>query len=213
MWNATGIGFNRAQVETPREWSALWSPALSGRLTMLDDPEDVIGACLLKLRFPFDSIDPVQLQAARAQGIAQKRLLRAYINAEVKDQMIAGDVLAAQMWSITAASAMRGNEKIGFAYPAEGYPLYCDCAAILRESGRYELAHGFLDFLLRPNVAAANAKASDTATANGAAQALMPRDPVLYPPDEIYARGIWPPALPSAAQRYRDRLWTEIKAA
>jgi spermidine/putrescine-binding protein len=108
---------------------------------------------------------------------------------------------------------MRGNEKIGFAYPAEGYPLYCDCAAILRESGRYELAHGFLDFLLRPNVAAANAKASDTATANGAAQALMPRDPVLYPPDEIYARGIWPPALPSAAQRYRDRLWTEIKAA
>jgi spermidine/putrescine transport system substrate-binding protein len=108
---------------------------------------------------------------------------------------------------------MHADAKIGFAYPREGYPLYCDCAAILRETSRYELAHEFLDFLLRAQVAAANAKASDTATANGAAQALMPKDPVLYPPDEIYRRGTWPPALPSAAQRYRDRLWTEIKAA
>ena len=138
---------------------------------MLDDPEDVIGACLQKLRFPFDSIDPAQLQAARTQAIAQKRLLRAYLNAEVRDQLVAGDVLAAQLWSTTTAQAIHSDAKIGFAYPAEGYPLYCDCAAILRESGRYELAHEFLDFLLRPGVAAANAKASDTATANGAAQA------------------------------------------
>jgi spermidine/putrescine transport system substrate-binding protein len=213
MWNATGIGFNRDQVEQPSGWSTLWSSKLSGRITMLDDPEDVIGACLLKLGFPFDSTDAGQLQAARAQAIEQKRLLRAYINAEVKDQLVAGDVLAAQMWSITAASAIRGNGRIGFAYPGEGFPLYCDCAAILRESRRYDLAHEFLDFLLRPEVAAANARVADTATANGAALALLPRDPVLYPPDDIYARGVWPPALPSEAQRYRDRLWTEIKAA
>jgi spermidine/putrescine transport system substrate-binding protein len=213
MWNATGIAYNRMQVEAPREWSALWSPALSGRITMLDDPEDVIGACLQKLHFPFDSTDPAQLQAARAEAISQKRLLRAYLNAEVRDQLVAGDVLAAQLWSTTTSQAMHADPKIGFAYPNEGFPLYCDCVAILRESSRYELAHEFLDFLLRPNVAAANAKAADTATANGPAQALLPKDPVLYPPDDIYRRGVWPPALPSAAQRYRDRLWTEIKAA
>jgi spermidine/putrescine transport system substrate-binding protein len=213
MWNATGIAFNRTQVAEPHSWDTLWSATLSGRITMLDDPEDVIGACLQKLRFPFDSIDPAQLQAARGEAIRQKRLLRAYLNAEVRDQLVAGDVLAAQLWSTTAAQAMHADSKIGFAYPREGYPLYCDCAAVLRESGRYELAHEFLDFLLRAEVAAANAKASDTATANGAAQALLPKDPVLYPPDEIYRRGVWPPALPSEAQRYRDRLWTEIKAA
>jgi spermidine/putrescine transport system substrate-binding protein len=213
MWNATGIAFNRTQVEEPRQWGALWAPALKGRLTMLDDPEDVIGACLQKLGFPFASIDPIQLQAARAEAIRQKRLLRAYLNAEVRDQLVAGDVLAAQLWSTATSQAMHADAKIGFAYPGEGYPLYCDCAAILRETSRYELAHEFLDFLLRAQVAAANAKASDTATANGAAQVLMPRDPVLYPADEIYQRGVWPPALPSAAQRYRDRLWTEIKAS
>ena len=69
------------------------------------------------------------------------------------------------------------------------------------------------DFLLRPDVAAANARAAETATANGAARKMLPNDPVLYPTAEISARGVWPTALPSAAQRYRDRLWTEIKAA
>ena len=109
---------------------------------------------------------------------------------------------------------MRGDaSSLDFVYPEEGYPLYCDCASILRESSRYELAHEFLDFLLRPEIAAANARVADTATANGAAQKLLPKDGVLYPPDDVYARGVWPPALPAAAQRYRDRLWTEIKAA
>ena len=52
MWNATGIAYNKTQVPEPQGWSALWAARLKGRLTMLDDPEDVIGACLQKLRLP-----------------------------------------------------------------------------------------------------------------------------------------------------------------
>jgi spermidine/putrescine transport system substrate-binding protein len=213
MWNATGIVYNRAQAPPATGWSALWNPALRGRLTMLDDPEDAIGASLLKLRFPFTSTDNGQLDAARASLIDQKRLLRAYINAEVRDQLVAGDVMTAQLWSTTSAQAIHANPGLAFVYPAEGFPLYCDCAVILAESGRNELAHEFLNYLLRPHVAAANARAAETATANGAAQKLLPHDTVLYPAEADYVRGIWPAALPSAAQRYRDRLWTEIKAA
>lgn len=213
MWNATGIAYNGAQTPQPQGWAALWNPHLRGRMTMLDDPEDAIGACLLKLGYPFGSTDQRQLQKAKADAIAQKQLLRAYLNADVRDQLVSGDVIEAQLWSTTAAQAIHGNAKLGFAYPDEGYPLYCDCAAVLRESKRYELAHEFLEFLLRPDVAAANARVAETATANGVAQSMLPRDPVLYPPDDIYRRGIWPTALPSAAQRVRDRLWTEIKSA
>jgi spermidine/putrescine-binding protein len=213
MWNATGIAYNGAQTARPTAWAGLWNPDLRGRLTMLDDPEDVIGACLQKLGYPFGSTDDHQLQAAKAAAIAQKKFLRAYLNAEVRDQLVSGDVLAAQLWSTTAAQAIQGNAKLGFVYPTEGYPLYCDCAVILRESKRYALAQEFLEFLLLPDVAANNARVAETATANGAAQALLAHDPVLYPPDETYRRGVWPTALPSTAQRYRDRLWTEIKSA
>ena len=99
-----------------------------------------------------------------------------------------------QLWSTTAAQAIHGNANLRFVYPSEGFPLYCDCAVILRESARYELAHDFLEFLLHPDVAAANAGVAETATANGAAQ--VARDPVLFPPDEIYRR----PATSYAAQ-------------
>lgn len=215
MWNATGIVFNAAETPAPRDWAGLWNPALRGRMTMLDDAEDVIGACLQKRGYAFGSIDTVELQAARAEAISQKPLLRAYMNAEVRDQLVSGDVLAAQLWSTTAAQAMRAESKLQFVYPAGGYPLYCDCAVILRESSRQELAHEFLEFLLQPDVAAANARVAETATANGQAKPVenAARDPVLYPPDDVYSRGVWPSALPSGAQRYRDRLWTEIKSS
>ncbi len=211
MWNGTGIAYNGAQVSNIDSWGALWRDDLKGRLTMLDDPEDVLGACLLKLGLPFSSTEPAHLAKARAEAIAQKVNLRAYLNADVRDQLVSGDVLAAQLWSTTTAQARAGNPQLRFAWPSEGFPLYCDCAAILKESRHPELAHEFLDFLLRPEVAAANARVAATATANGVGQHSI--DPVLYPPDDIYARGFWPPPLPPAAQRLRDRIWTEIKSA
>ena len=214
MWNATGIVYNRKIAPPPAAWADLWNPELKARITMLDDPEDVLGICLQKIGLPFSSSKPADLYRAKAEAIAQKALLRAYLNAEVKDQLVAGDVLAAQLWSTTAAQAIHADAaKLSFAYPREGYPLYCDCAMILQESTRVELAHDFLDFLLQPEVAAANARVGETATTNAAARGLLPRDPVLYPTSAELARGVWPLALPSAAQRLRDRIWTEIKAA
>jgi spermidine/putrescine transport system substrate-binding protein len=217
MWNGTGVVYNKSLVPAPERWADLWSPKLKGRLTMLDDPEDMLGACLKKLSLSFNATDPAQLQSAEREAIAQKPLLRAYLNAEVRDQLVAGDVLAAQLWSTTAQQAIDAAPQLAFAYPAEGFPFYCDCAVILRESRRQELAHKFLDFLLRPSVSAQIVQATRTATANGAALGLLPEDtrnnPALYPGPEIFARGEWPHPVPNATQRLRDRIWTEIKSA
>ena len=219
MWNATGIAYDRSVGPAPTSWSDLWRPELKGRVTMLDDAEDVIGTCLLKIGARFDSTDAGQLAAARREAIAQKQVLRAYINAEVRDQLVSGDVLMAQLWSTTAESAIRGAVpgKLGFAFPREGFPVYCDNAAILRESRHVEAAHRFIDYLLRPKVNARIAIAAETATANAAARTLLPPDVAgsrtLYPDSETMKRAVWPPPLASAAQRYRDRIWTEIKSA
>jgi spermidine/putrescine transport system substrate-binding protein len=218
MWNATGIVYNTS-VAAPTSWADLWRSDVRGRVTMLDDVEDVIGACLLKLGYSFDSTDRAQLNAAREQAIEQKKSLRAYINAEVRDQLVAGDVLMAQLWSTTAETAIRGaaKGKLGFVYPKEGFPVYCDNAAILRESRHIDAAHQFIDYILRPPVSARIAIAADTATAGAAARALLPpqirESRTLYPDAGVMKRAVWPPPLPTAAQRYRDRIWTEIKSA
>ncbi|HEY2913277.1 MAG TPA: spermidine/putrescine ABC transporter substrate-binding protein [Candidatus Angelobacter sp.] len=217
MWFATGIVYHRQLQPAPTKWGDLWSLRLKNRLTMLDDPEDMIGACLKKLELPFSSTDPEELQRAKQEAIAQKPLLRAYLNAEVRDQLVSGDVLAAQLWSTTAQQAIDAAPNLAFVYPAEGFPFYCDCAVILKESSRTRLAHQFLDYLLRPKVSAAIADYTRTATANGAARGLLPpatRDnPTLYPTEAIYRKGEWPRTLPPAAQKLRDRIWTEIKSS
>ena len=73
------------------------------------------------------------------------------------------------------------------------------------------------DYILRPRVSAGIAQATLTATANGAARALLAEkirsSPALYPPPDVMQRGQWPGTLPAAAQRLRDRIWTEVKAA
>jgi spermidine/putrescine-binding protein len=184
---------------------------------MLDDLEDMLGACLKKLGLSFSATDPVELDRARQEAIAQKPIVRAYLNAEFRDQLVSGDVIAAQSWSTTAAQAMDANPRLAFVYPAEGFPFYCDTAVILRESRRRRLAHQFLDYLLRPVVSARIVDSSKTATANAAARNLLPdavrNHPALYPPPEVFERGEWPRTLPPACQRLRDRIWTEIKSA
>jgi len=217
MWFATGIVYNRDVRPAPTRWADLWDSRLKGRLTMLDDPEDMLGACLKKIGLSFSSTNPGELQRAKQEAIAQKPLVRAYLNAEVRDQLVSGDVLAAQLWATTAQQAIDAGQNLAFAYPEEGFPLYCDCAVILRESQRSRLAHQFLDYLLRPKVAAAAADYSRVATANGAGKDFLPEatrnSPTLYPPPSILERGEWPQTLPPDAQRLRDRIWTEIKAS
>jgi spermidine/putrescine transport system substrate-binding protein len=217
MVTAAGIAYNRKLIPPPRGWADMWDPRLRGRLTMLDDPFDTIGACLKKLGFSVNTTDAAQLGQAQAEAVRQKPLVRAYLNAEARDQLVSGDVLAAHMWNTTAQQAMDSSSEVGFVYPAEGYAVYPDAAVILRESSNPELAHKFINFLLRPDIAAANAVTARTTTTNAGARKLLPpefRDnQTLYPSPEVVARGEWAQTVEPATQRLRDRLWTEIKSA
>ncbi|MEO7145411.1 MAG: spermidine/putrescine ABC transporter substrate-binding protein [Bryobacteraceae bacterium] len=217
MHGSTGIVYRKKITPPITAWADLWSNRFQRGLTMLDDPAEVFGACLKKLGDSINATDARQLEAAKMEAIRQKPLLRAYLNAEVRDQLVAGDVIAAQLWATAAQQAIDAAPGLAFVHPSEGFPLYADAAAILRESGRKVLAHSFLNYLLRPEVAARAAEFTKTATANGAAERLLPalmrNNPALYPPPAVLARGEWFEPLPAKAQRLRDRLWTEIKSA
>lgn len=217
MVTAAGIAYNRKLSPPPRAWADMWDQKLRGRITMLDDPFDTLGACLKKLGLSINTSDAEQLRRAEAEAVRQKPLLRAYLNAEVRDQLVSGDVMAAHMWNTTAQQAIDSSPELGFVYPSEGYAVYPDCAVILRESTRPELAHKFIDFLLRPEIAAANALAARTTTTNRGAREILPPDfrdnSTLYPAPEIVARGEWAKTVDPASQRLRDRIWTEVKSS
>ncbi len=218
MWGATGILYQSNVKPSPGSYADLWEPRFQGKITMLDDPAEVIGACLQKLGYKLNSGDAKELSEAQRAAETQKKLLRAYVNEIVKDQLVAGELMASQVWRSTAMRAMEvAGSRLAFAYPKEGYAIYADNVAILRESRRNELAHAFLDYLTRPEVAASVAQAKLESTCNAQARALLPEEmrnhPVLYPDETTLARGEWFEPLSAQAQRLRDRIWTEIKAA
>ncbi len=217
MHSATGIIYSKAVSKPPTAWGDLWTDSYQKRVTMLDDPAEVFAACLKLMGCSINSGVGEQLRKARDLAVQQKPLLRAYLNEEVRDQVVAGDVLAAQMWAQVAQVAMDNSEHLAFAFPREGFAIYADNACILRESKHTELAYEFLNYLLRPSVAAAICEEMRTATANAAARALLPEqqrnNQVLYPSAETLKRGEWFKALPGKVQRIRDRYWTEVKAS
>jgi spermidine/putrescine transport system substrate-binding protein len=217
MHSATGILYSKSVSRPPLAWADLWTDSYSRRVTMLDDPAEVFGASLKLSGCSINSGDPAELARARDLAIKQKPLLRAYLSEEVRDQVVAGDVLVAQMWAQVAQVAMDNSENLAFSFPAEGFALYADNASILRESKHKDLAYEFVNYLLEPRVAANIATEMRTATANSAARALLPKaqqnNPVLYPTAGVLKRGEWFRALPVPVQRLRDRYWTEIKSA
>jgi len=217
MHSATGILYSRKVVKPPVAWADLWADVYQRRVTMLDDPAEVFAACLRRIGCSINSEDPDQLKKARDLAVRQKPLLRAYLNEEVRDQVVEGDVLVAQMWAQVAQVAMDNSADLAFSFPREGFALYADNASILRESRHRELAHEFLNYLLRPQTAAAICIEMRTATTNSVARQLLPigqRDnAVLYPTNEVLERGEWFKALSGKGQRIRDRYWTEIKSA
>jgi len=217
MHSATGIVYSQSVSRPPLSWADLWADSYSRRVTMLDDPAEVFAACLKQLPASINSGNDRELERARDLAIRQKPLLRAYLNEEVRDQVVAGDVLAAQMWAQVAQVAIDNAPNLAFAFPSEGFALYADSCSILRESKHQDLAYEFLNYLLRPAVAAAIANEMRSATCNAAARELLPetqrRNAVLYPHSDVLARGEWFRPLPTAVQRLRDRYWTEIKSS
>lgn len=216
MLGGAGIVHQKSVPAEEQSWNLLWREGLRGKGTMLDDPADTIGAALLKLGLPLNSTEPSALLAAKRELVTQKRMLRAYLNSEARQQLVAGDLLASHLWTTTSLLSMAESDALTYYYPREGFARYADCAVVLKESTRKDVAHAFLNFLLRPEIAAANAEETWTTTSNEAARPLLSdelRESVtLYPDAETLARGQWFSPMPPEAQRLRDRIWTEVKA-
>lgn len=211
QWGVTGIAWRRDRVaEAPVGWSVFRDRRWAGRMTMMDDGREVLGAMLKARGRSLNATDSAALTQARDDAVAAKALLRAFKSAQVKADLVAGDVWIAQMWNGDAAQAAREEPAIAFMVPPEGSTIWTDSMVLLANAPHPRAAHAFLDYCLRPEVGAANADASGYGTPNAAALARQQR-PVAFPSAEERARLEYPEDLGAASETW-DRLWTEVKA-
>ncbi len=212
QWGVTGIAWRRDLVDAPPDsWGVFLDPRWRGRTTMMDDSREVLGA-MLKLRGrSLNATDAAALGAARTDALVAKANLRAYKSAPVKSDLVAGDVWIAQLWNGDAAQAAVEEPAIGFVVPREGSAIWTDSAVLLASAPHPRAAHAFLDFCLRPDVAATIADATGYGSPNEAALVLQQR-PVPYPSEAERARLEYFADL-GAATEVVDRIWTEIRSA
>ena len=212
QWGTTGIAWREDLLpEPPEGWETFHDPGLAGKLTQLDDMRDAIGAWLRFRGRSLNSTDPAELDDARADAIRAKAHLKAYISAPVKAQLIAGDVWAAQLWNGDAAQARGEQPAITFTLPRQGSMIWLDSLMITRDAPHPRAAHEYINYVLRPEVAAAISVATDYGTPNEAAVPLL-EEPVAYPTAADLSRLEYAADLGRATALW-DRIWTEIKAA
>jgi spermidine/putrescine-binding protein len=212
QWGMTGIAWRTDLVpESPTSWKVFLDPRYRGKLTMLDDPRDVIGAFLKYRGHSLNSTDPSELEVARRDAVAAKANLKAYLSAPVKGQLIAGDVWMAQLWNGDAAQAAKEEPRISWVLPAEGSTLWIDSLVIPRSAPHPRAAHEFMNFILRPDIGAAISRTTGYGSPNRPAQALIEK-PVPYPSENELARLEIQEDLGRASEAW-DEVWTRIKTA
>jgi spermidine/putrescine-binding protein len=211
-----GIGYRRSKVGEVDSWAALWDPRWRGRVLMLDDPRETLGAALRRLGQSVNTSDEPTLREARRLLVEQKPLVRAYDSANFEDALLAGDVWLAQGWNGEFARVMDLEPDIAYVVPKEGSTTFLDSLAIPVGAPHPELAHAFLDFAMEAEVAAGICRSMRYTSPNRAAMALLPPEvrnhPAIFPPPEVLARVELLRDIGPATVLY-DRLWTEVKTA
>ncbi|HXY41536.1 MAG TPA: extracellular solute-binding protein, partial [Vicinamibacteria bacterium] len=211
-----GIGYRRSQVGEVDSWAALWDERFRGRILMLDDARETLGAALRRLGQSVNTTDDTVLRQAQQLLLRQKPLVRAYDSANFKDALLAGDVWLAQGWNGDFARVLDLDADLGYVVPKEGGTAFLDTLAIPRGAAHVELAHAFLDYVMEARVAAEICRTMRYTTPNRAAYELLPvdvrRNPAIFPGGDTRERAELIRDIGAATVLY-DRLWTEVKAA
>jgi len=221
LWGTTGIGYNdEAFDEPPDSWAYLFDRDLAseyaGSFTMLNDVREAMGAALKYLGYSLNSTDEEVLAEARDLLIEQKQWVHSYNAENYEDMLSANETVMAHSWSGDVFMVAEEDERIWYAIPEEGGVIWADNLCIPASSQKKHTAEVFINFMMRPDVAAANSNYTWYASPNKEATDLIDdeilEEPAIYPPDDVLEKLEWIEDVGEAAPIY-ERMWTEVKAA
>ena len=165
----TYTGFMYAKNKIPagadvESWAILGNPAFKGRISLLDDIREVIGAGLMYLGYSVNATDPKQIEAAVAQVLKWRANIRKFDAESYKTEVPSGATWIGHGYSTDTTQVIVGDEEagaparddIGFALPKEGYTIAFDEMVVAKDAKRKDLAYAFINYIYDGDVAAAN---------------------------------------------------------
>jgi spermidine/putrescine transport system substrate-binding protein len=145
-------------------WKVLENPAFKGRITLLDDIREVIGAGLMSLGYSINSTNPAEIDAAVVQALKWKTNSRKFDAESYKTEVAGGSTWIGHGYSTDATQVIVGDEDegmdprddIGFALPKEGFTIAFDEMVVAKDARRKDLAYAFINYIYEGEVAAVN---------------------------------------------------------
>ena len=233
FWGTTGYAWNAEMVrerlpDHPMDSAdIIFDPEVVSKLadcgvTLLDSPTDVIPMALAYLGRDPSAVDDENLAAAEEVMTAVRPYIRYYSNQKMGSDLPNKEVCVAMSWSgdyaTAAARAREAGIDIDLRYttPKEGSGLWVDGLYIPVDAPHKDNAYLFIDYMLRPDVAAESAIEVNYATPNGKSWPLIPReqfeDTAIYPDEEIWGRIYVVAPAPPVRERPRTRSFARAKS-
>lgn len=163
----TGFAYRKDKLPEgadPGTWAILGNSALKGRITLLDDIREVIGAGLMYLGYDINSENPAEIDAAVAKILEWRPNIRKFDAESYKTEVASGATFLGHGYSTDVTQVIVGDEEagaparddIGFALPKEGFTIAFDEMVLAAGSENEGLAYAFMNYLYDGAVAKAN---------------------------------------------------------
>ena len=232
MWGTTGFSYNVEMIrermpDAPVDSAAmLFDPEVVSKfadcgVSILDEPTDVIPMVMLYLGLDPNSIDPEDIAKAEAQLKSVRPYIRYFSSAKMLNDLPNGEICIAMSWSADYATAMNRAKEVGadiklaYSAPQEGSMLWIDAIFVTGETEHGDIAHQFVDYLMRPRVIAAVTNYTNYSNANIAANPfVLPEiidNPILYPAENERPRFDVGIIFGPKQERLRTRSWSRVK--
>ena len=221
MWGTVGIIYNTEMVTDPVDsWSILWNEKYKKQILMYDSSRDAISVALLYKGLQPNATDEAALKNAEAALIAQKPLVLSYTLDDTRDKILAGEAAMAVVYSgdaVLIAQEAESPEQFAYSIPKEGSNIFMDNLCIVKNAKHKEEAMKFIDYMLRPDIAARNAEYIGYSTPEKAAYDQLSEElkaiPAYYATAEEQARlTAYRDLGDEATAKYED-VWTRLKGA
>ncbi len=217
QWGSTGVAVNTNTYKGDPNTSAIFMdpPAeLVGKVNVVPEMADIMTLAIMYYGGTPCSGDLALLKQVR-DGLMAAKPKWISIAYGTTEKLSNGDYAASVNWNGSTFRSRLQNPAVVYGYPKEGYPLWMDSVAVLKDAKNVENAKLFQNFIMDPENAAMISAFARYSNGIKGSDAFMPDDMKTAPEDvvpaEFASKGVFVPTCPSEVTELYTKIWTELQ--
>lgn len=215
-WGTVGVFYNETVTGPVASWEDFFAipEKTGGKITLLDDMREVLAIGLMANGKSVNSAEPADVQAATDYILSKKAAVSAFTY-ESMAMLSSGDIAAAHFF-VGGNVFFTETPNVKYVIPTEGATMYQENICVLASAPNKENAKKFMEFYLKPEIAALNVAQQFNGTPNVPANDLTPdfikSNPNINVQGDTMARLQIFEDIGAALKLY-DRAWNTVRTA